>query len=43
MSFQLTSGDNKGKDQKKFYKDLIAESEEIIEKHEKECKIKPLK
>lgn len=26
----------KGKDQEKFYKDLIAESEVIIEKHEKE-------
>ena len=32
----LTGGDKKGKDQKKFYKDLIAESEVIIEKHGKE-------
>ena len=31
-------GDKKGKDQDKFYKDLIAESEEIVEKHEKELK-----
>lgn len=35
-AFLLTGGDKKGKDQKKFYKDLIAESEVIIEKHEKE-------
>ena len=35
-AFLLTGGDKKGKDQKKFYKDLIAESEIIIEKHEKE-------
>lgn len=35
-AFLLTGGDKKGKDQKKFYKDLIAESEAIIEKHEKE-------
>ena len=32
----LTGGDKKGKTQDKFYKDLIAESEVIIEKHEKE-------
>jgi len=35
-AFLLTGGDKKGKNQKKFYKDLIAESEIIIEKHEKE-------
>ena len=35
-AFLLTGGDKKGKDQDKFYKDLIAESEEIAEKHEKE-------
>ena len=34
--FLLTGGDKKGKDQEKFYKDLIAKSEVIIEKHEKE-------
>ena len=32
----LTGGDKKGKNQNKFYKDLIAESEVIIERHEKE-------
>ena len=35
-AFLLTGGDKKGKDQEKFYKDLIAESEVIIERHEKE-------
>lgn len=35
-AFLLTGGDKKGKDQDKFYKDLIAESEEIAAKHEKE-------
>ncbi len=35
-AFLLTGGDKKGKDQDKFYKDLISESEVIIEKHEKE-------
>ena len=35
-AFLLTGGDKKGKNQDKFYKDLIAESEVIIEKHEKE-------
>lgn len=35
-AFLLTGGDKKGKNQKKFYKDLIAESETIIERHEKE-------
>ena len=35
-AFLLTGGDKKGKDQDKFYKDLITESEIIIEKHEKE-------
>ena len=34
-AFLLIGGDKKGKDQDKFYKDLIAESEVIIEKHEK--------
>ena len=34
--FLLTGGDKKGKDQEKFYKDLVAESEVIIEAHEKE-------
>ena len=35
-AFLLTGGDKKGKDQDKFYMDLIAESEVIAEKHEKE-------
>lgn len=35
-AFLLTGGDKKGKNQKKFYKDLIAESDTIIERHEKE-------
>ena len=35
--FLLTGGDKKGKDQDKFYKDLIAESEVIIERHERRC------
>nr|MBP3282371.1 type II toxin-antitoxin system RelE/ParE family toxin [Treponema sp.] len=35
-AFLLTGGDKKGKDQDKFYKDLIAESEIIVENHEKE-------
>ena len=35
-AFLLTGGDKKGKNQDKFYKDLIAESEVIVEKHEKE-------
>ena len=35
-AFLLTGGDKKGKNQDKFYKYLIAESEVIIEKHEKE-------
>lgn len=35
-AFLLTGGDKKGKYQKRFYKDLIKESETIIEKHEKE-------
>lgn len=35
-AFLLTGGDKKGKNQDKFYKDLIAESEVIIERHEKE-------
>ena len=36
--FLLTGGDKKGKDQDKFYKDLIAEFEVIIERHEKEVR-----
>ncbi len=35
-AFLLTGGDKKGKDQDNFYKDLIAESEVIAERHEKE-------
>ncbi len=35
-AFLLTGGDKKGKDQDKFYKDLLAESVTIIERHEKE-------
>ena len=35
-AFLLTGGDKKGKEQDKFYKDLIVASEVIIEKHEKE-------
>ena len=35
-AFLLTGGDKKGKNQDKFYKDLIAESGVIVEKHEKE-------
>lgn len=35
-AFLITGGDKKGKNEKKFYKDLISESEEIIERHEKE-------
>ncbi len=35
-AFLLTGGDKKGKDQDKFYKDLVAESVTIIERHEKE-------
>lgn len=35
-AFLLTGGDKKGKDQEKFYKDLIVEAETIIEKHEQE-------
>ena len=35
-AFLLTGGDKKGKNQDKFYKDLIAESELIVEKYEKE-------
>ena len=41
-AFLLTGGDKKGKDQKKFYKDLIAESEAIIEKHEKDSLLQTL-
>ena len=35
-AFLLTGGDKKGKDQDKFYKDFITESEIIVKKHEKE-------
>ena len=35
-AFLLTGGDKKGKDRDRFYKALIAESEVIIERHEKE-------
>lgn len=35
-AFLLTGGDKKGKDRDKLYKDLIAESEVIVERHEKE-------
>ncbi len=35
-AFLLTGGDKKGKYQNKIYKDLIAVSEVIVEKHEKE-------
>ncbi len=34
-AYLLTGGDKKGKNQRKFYKDLISEAELIIEKHEK--------
>ncbi|MBR3672326.1 MAG: type II toxin-antitoxin system RelE/ParE family toxin [Spirochaetia bacterium] len=37
-AFLLTGGDKKGKNEGRFYKDLIAEAEIIIEKHEKEIK-----
>ena len=37
-AFLLTGGDKKGKVHDKFYRDLIAESEIIIERHEKELK-----
>lgn len=37
-AFLLTGGDKKGKNQKKFYKDLLAESEAIIERYEKGLK-----
>ena len=37
-AFLLTGGDKKGKDQDKFFKDLIAESEVTIERHEKEVR-----
>lgn len=35
-AFLLTGGDKKGKDEDRFYKNLIAEAEKIIEKHERE-------
>ena len=35
-AFLLIGGDKKGKNQDTFYKGLIAESEVIVEKHEKE-------
>ncbi len=34
-AYLLTGGDKKGKNQRKFYKDLVAEAVSIIEKHEK--------
>lgn len=37
-AFLLTGGDKKGTNQDKFYKDLITESEVIIERHEKEVR-----
>lgn len=35
-AFLLTGGDKKGKNQEKFYKDLIKEAEDIIKKHEQD-------
>ena len=35
-AFLLTGGDKKGKNEDRFYKNLIAEAERIIEKHEEE-------
>ena len=35
-AYLLMGGDKKGKNQNKFYKDLIEESEKIIETHERE-------
>lgn len=35
-AYLLIGGDKKGKNEDKFYKDLIKESEVIIERHEKE-------
>ena len=37
-AFLLTGGDKKGKNEGRFYKDLIAEAEIIIKKHEKEIR-----
>ena len=34
-AFLLTGGDKKGKDQNKFYKDLVAEAVSILEEHER--------
>jgi hypothetical protein len=34
-AFLLTGGDKKGKDQEKFYRDLVAEAVTILEKHER--------
>lgn len=39
-AFLLTGGDKKGQNQEKFYKNLIAEAESIIEKHEKDLEEK---
>lgn len=39
-AFLLTGGDKKGKDQDKFYKDLIAESEVIVESMRRSWKMK---
>lgn len=35
-AFLLIGGDKKGKDQDKFYKDLISAAERIVERHERE-------
>ena len=35
-AFLLIGGDKKGKDEDKFYKNLIAEAESIIKRHERE-------
>lgn len=39
-AFLLTGGDKKGKNQTKFYKDLIEEAERIIARHEKDIEVK---
>ena len=38
-AFLLTGGDKKGKNEDKFYKNLISEAESIINKHEKELEV----
>ena len=37
-AFLLTGGDKKGKDNKRFYKNLIADAEVIINEHKKEIR-----